>query len=404
LFADALPIYPLYALFFVDSGLSDGEVSALFAIWSLSSILAEVPFGALADRCSRRGALAAAGVLQAAGYGLWMSWPGFAPFAGGFVLWGLSGALVSGTLEALVYDGLAAVEAEDRFARALGRIKATQLLSQLPAAAAATVLFTLGGYRLAGWASVGCCLVAAAIASRLPEPPRFATVDSPPVGNESVPNRRRLAATDGRAPGAGSDSPDESEPDESERAGDDSYLATLRAGLREAAARPAVRAALTAVAVLGSLDALEEYFSLLAHDWGVAVATIPLALIAIPLVGAAGAALGGRANGVRPRTLAITLAAAALALGAAGLVRLPIGVVAVALFYGLYHLVLVVLETQLQERIEGHARATVTSVAGLGIELLTLGIYVIWVAGGAVLMAALLLIVAAALPRLVRVR
>ena len=52
---------------FADNGLSDAEISALFLIWSLVGIVAEVPTGALADRFSRRGALAAGGVLQAVG-------------------------------------------------------------------------------------------------------------------------------------------------------------------------------------------------------------------------------------------------------------------------------------------------------------------------------------------------
>lgn len=109
LISDALPIYPLYALLFLDSGLSIGQISLLFAIWSGVSVVAEVPTGALADRYSRRAALVAHGMLQAAGYALWILVPGFAGFAVGFVLWGLGGTLASGTFEALLYDSLADV-------------------------------------------------------------------------------------------------------------------------------------------------------------------------------------------------------------------------------------------------------------------------------------------------------
>src|SRR5262249_35219355 len=140
LFNDLIPLYPLYALLFADTGLSDAEISALFAIWSAVGIVAEVPTGALADRFSRRGALVVAGVLQAGGYTLWIQWPGFPAFAAGFVLWGLGGTLVSGTLEALLYDGLAALAAEEHFARVLGRVRAAGLLAQLPAALAAAAL------------------------------------------------------------------------------------------------------------------------------------------------------------------------------------------------------------------------------------------------------------------------
>ncbi|NUT94105.1 MAG: MFS transporter, partial [Saccharothrix sp.] len=125
-----MPVYPLYALLFADTGLSDGQISLLFAIWSTVAVVAEVPFGALADRFSRRWSLVAAGVLQALGYALWTAAPGFWAFAAGFVLWGLGGALVSGALEALIHDGLAAVGAADAFGQVLGRVTAVGLLAQ----------------------------------------------------------------------------------------------------------------------------------------------------------------------------------------------------------------------------------------------------------------------------------
>lgn len=365
LLADVVPLYPLYSLLFADSGLSDARISALFAIWSLVGIVGEVPLGALADRFSRRAALVAAGGFQAAGYALWTAWPTFPGFAAGFVLWGLGGALSSGALEALLYDGLAAVSAQHRFAPLLGRVRAAGLLAQLPAAGAATVLFSLGGYGLVGWVSVGCCLGAGALAMLLPEAPR-ATAD-----------------------------------EDADQAG---YFATLRAGVAEAAARPAVRTAVLAVAVLGSLDAFEEYIPLAAQHWGVPTAVIPLADLAIPLAGAIGAALVGAASRCSPAVLGLALGAAFLVLGAAGVVRAPAGLAAVAVFYGVYRLVLVVADARLQQRIEGPHRATVTSVAGLGEDLACLLVYSAWALGEVVGVAALGLAVALALPYWLRGR
>ena len=365
--ADAVPLYPLYALLFADTGLTDAEISALLALWSVVGIVAEVPTGALADHMSRRYALVAAGVLQAAGYALWIMLPGFPAFAAGFVLWGLGGSLVSGAFEALLYDGLAAMGGDAHYPRVLGWVTAAELLAQLPAAAAATVLFAAGGYELVGWVSVGTCLAAAVLASRLPEPPR-----------------PRSGAADAAAGGAG-------------------YLATLRAGLTEVVARPVVRAAVLGVAMLTAVDGLEEYFPLLAQDWGVATAAVPLAVLGIPLAGAAGAALAGPASRSSSTVLAIMLGVGVLALAAAGLVRHPAGLLGVALFYGLYRLVLVVVEAQLQDRIDGAARATVTSVAGLGSDLAALLLYASWAVGGLQFVIALLLVATLALPRLLRV-
>lgn len=360
LLADTVPIYPLYALLFEESGLSSAEISALFAVWSATAIVAEVPSGALADRFGRRNALVAAGVLQAAGYVLWIATPGFAGFAAGFVLWGLGGALISGAQEALLYDGLAAADAAAEYPRTSGWVTSAMLIAQFPAAAAATVLFAVGGYPLAGWVSVGVCLVSAVAASRLPEPPQAADEDD---GHKEL-----------------------------------GYLATLRAGVAEAAARPGVRAAVVAAALVGGFDALEEYFPLVTEGLGVPIPLVPLAMLPIALAGALGAAAAGRAAVLRPVALGLVLGAAMVLMGAAGLFEGPFGIAAVAVSYGVYHTVLVIVDARLQERIESRSRATVTSVAGLGLEAVTFVVYAAWAIGELSAIAVFGLLIAIALP------
>ena len=95
--SELVPLYPLYALLFLDTGLSAADVSLLFAAWSVAALLTEVPAGALADRWSRRGALVLGGVLEAAAFVVWTVAPQFWGFLAGFVVWGVAGALVSGT-------------------------------------------------------------------------------------------------------------------------------------------------------------------------------------------------------------------------------------------------------------------------------------------------------------------
>ncbi|MFP5317594.1 MAG: MFS transporter [Acidimicrobiia bacterium] len=365
--ADTVPIYALYALLFEEAGLSTAQISTLFLLWSATGIVAEVPSGALADRLSRRGALCASGLLQSVAYVLWTLFPGYAAFAAGFVLWGLGGAFASGALAALLYDGLAAARATEHYPRIYGRVTAAGLVSQVPAALAATALFGRGGYDLVGWASVVACAGSATLAALLPEAPR--------------------------SPGAAGDGAD------GHGAG---YLATLRDGLSEAAWRPAVRAAVVAVAAIGALDGLEEYFPLLAADWGVPASAVPTALLAVPMAGAAGAALGGRLARLGGRTLAALLGTAVGVLTAAGLWRRPAGVVAIAVAYFLYQLVLVVVDARLQERIQGPARATVTSVASLGTDLGCIALYAAWALGQPAAVAAMAAVMALALPRLLR--
>ncbi len=323
-------------------------------------MLTEVPSGALADRFSRRGCLVAAGVLQATGYVAWVLLPGFPGFALGFVLWGFGGSLVSGAEEALLYDGLAAVGAEEHYARIAGWVAAMELVAQLPAAAAATLLFAAGGYALVGWVSVGTCLAAAGVAATLPEPSR-----------------------------GGSD-------------GGTGYLATLRAGIAEAAHTPGLRAVLVAAALLAAFDAVEEYFPLLVAGWGIPAAAIPLATLPIVLGGTAGAALGGAASRLPRSALGAVLGTSMVLLAGAAAAAHPAGMAAVAAFYGGYRAVLVVVDARLQERIASRSRATVTSVAGLGTELATFAVYAAWAAGGASLLAAAGMLIAVALPMLLR--
>ena len=349
--SELVPYYPLYALLFLDTGLSGGQISALFALWSLTGFLAEVPTGALADRCSRRGSLVLAGVLQAGAFALWTTFPVPLSFAAGLVIWGIGGALMSGAAEALVYDGLAAVGASGWYLRVSGWMRAAELLVQVPTALAATVLFAAGGYRLVGWVSVGCCLSAAALALRFPEPLRS-------VAGEQA-------------------------------------MGSVRAAVVETLRSPALRLAVLAVGLIGGLDAVEEYFPVLAADRRVPVAAVPLAVLGISLAGAAGAALAERAGRLPGRALPALLATAAVCLGVAALVRSPLALGAVAVFYALYLAVLVVAEARLQDRIDSAHRATATSVASLGIELSGLLVFAAWTLGG---LAAIALLALAVVP------
>ncbi|WP_232797282.1 MFS transporter [Blastococcus atacamensis] len=335
--SELIPLYPLYALLFLDTGVSGVELSVLFGLWSVTGLLAEVPAGVLADRWSRRRVLALAGVLQAAAFLLWTTVPSPAAYAVGFVVWGVAGACSSGTAEALVHDGLAERGAVELFGRVNGWMTAAELLVQVPTALLATGLYALGGYAVVGWVSVAACLGAAVLALRLPEPARTDEDDG------IVPVRREV-------------------------------VAALR--------RPALLATVAAVAVVGGLDGMEEYFPVLAAGHGVPTAVVPLAVLLVSLAGAAGAAAGGRLarrGGGLPAWL-LTTAGAGLLVSVA--LPAPAAVAVLATAYGLYLAVLVAAEAELQRRITGPYRATVTSVAGVGIELGSLLVFAAWALGG----------------------
>ncbi len=345
-----MPVFWLYALLFDDSGLSVGEISVLFALWSAAGIVLEVPSGALADRWSRRGSLVASGPIIGAGFAVWTVWPTFIGFAAGFLLWAAGGALASGSLEALVYDGLLVAGAADDYPQVNGRLNAVAQLAQIPSGLAATALFEIGGYALAGWVSVGVCLAS------------------------SVP---ALMMRDVR--------PEDADADD-EHTG---WFREMSDGVVKAVRTPGLRVAVLAVAVLGGVDAAEEYFPLIASDAGVPTAIVPLALLAVPVVGAAGSWCGGRLAHRRwLPSVVLVIAAAGLAVTA---VAGPVGLIGMAVFWGAYQAVRVCTETRLQDRIHGGARATVTSVASFGTELSGIALFGAWALGGPLLVAALTL-------------
>ncbi|MFI6800830.1 MFS transporter [Streptosporangium canum] len=333
---DFILLYPVYALLFVDTGLSTAEISSLFVIWSVTSLVLEVPSGVWADAVSRRLLLALAPLLAAAGYALWIIAPSYWAFAVGFVLWGAAGALQSGALEALVYTELERLGAADRYATIMGRGHAFGTGAAMVASAAAAPALAVGGYPLLGAASVLACLLCAAVATTFPEHRVKSPEETPPRG----------------------------------------YAAILREGVREMRASRSVRRAVLLLAVVWAVwGSLEEYVALLAAATGVAAYAVPLLVLLV----SAGVALGGvlAATGRRftDRAFAGILAAGALALGAGAISGAPAGFAAIAVAFCLFQMATVLAGARLQDRITGPARATVTSLAGLGTDVTGILVY-----------------------------
>ncbi|NJP49023.1 MFS transporter [Streptomyces sp. SBST2-5] len=338
---DFVLLYPVYVLLFSDTGLAVWQISSLFALWSLTTVLLEVPSGAWADAVSRRLLLWLGPLLTAAGFALWVLWPSYGAFALGFVLWGTGGALASGALEALVYDELEHLGAADRYARVMGRARAAGLVAVMAAMGLAGPVLALGGHTAVGAASVLVCLATAAVAARFPEH---------------------------RTP----------------EAGREGWTAPLRAGLAQARADRSVRGALLLVPAVGAVwGALDEYTPLLVRETGVADAAVPYLLLLIWTGATAGSLLAERGEGLGVRGLAALLAGAGLALAAGAAAGSPAGLLLVAVAFGGFQAATVLADVRLQRRIEDSGRATLTSVAGLGTEVATITVF-----GGYALVAA----------------
>ncbi|MEU8036697.1 MFS transporter [Streptosporangium sp. NPDC049078] len=344
--------YPFYALLFVDTGLSTAEISSLLAIWSVTSVVLEVPSGVWADAVSRRALLALAPLLAAAGFLLWVAAPSYWVFAAGFVLWGASGALQSGALEALVYTELDRLGATGRYAAVIGRARAIGTGAVMLSMAVAAPVFAVGGYPLVAAGSVLACVLAAVAALAFPE--------------------RRVRPGEEREEAGGEETP----------AG--GYAAILREGLRAARAdRPARRALLLVPAVTALWGSLEEYTPLLAVGTGVTTHVVPLLVLLVSVGVAAGGVLAAAGRSFTDREFAALLAFGALALGAGAFSGVAVGFVALATAFCVFQMATVLADVRLQESITGPARATVTSLAGLGTELGAVLVYGAYAAASA---------------------
>ncbi|WP_405770604.1 MFS transporter [Actinacidiphila glaucinigra] len=359
---ELLPLHAVYALLMTSHGVSTGELSVLFAVWTVTTFLCEVPSGALADRFPRHRVLAAAAFAQCTGFALWTALPSLGSFAAGFVLWGAGTALTSGTLQSLLYDGLAADGRAGQYARVSSRVAAVQACSVAASSLAAAPMVLLGGYPATGWVSVLLTLLAVPTALGL--------------------GRRAPGPVPARVP----------EPEPEPEPEPQGYLAVLRAGLAEARGTPRVRSAVLLAAALTGLGVVDEYLPVLAREAGTPAAAVPLLLLLPWAAMAAGGFAGGGMAGAGDRLLAVLLGAGGAALAAGALTGRPAGFLGIAAFYWVLRLAQIVADTRLQHAISGPARATVTSVAGLGAQavalavFLTLGLAARW-ASAAVLVA-----------------
>jgi MFS family permease len=118
---EALPIYPVYAIMIGAHGVDALQLSVLFIVWSGAALVCEVPAGMLADRYSRKWLLVASGAIKGGAFIVWWLVPDFTGYLAGFVIWGASSSLVSGTAESYLYDALAGRGEGDAFARVYGR-------------------------------------------------------------------------------------------------------------------------------------------------------------------------------------------------------------------------------------------------------------------------------------------
>lgn len=139
--------YPVFTILFLDLGLSIGEFAALNVVWALTSVVLEVPSGALADRFGRRPLVVAAGVLMVLEMAvLCLMQPGHHDlvlwlFVVNRILSGAAEACASGADEALAYDSLPATERTTLWPQIMAKLSRGMALGFVVSSITGSVLY-----------------------------------------------------------------------------------------------------------------------------------------------------------------------------------------------------------------------------------------------------------------------
>ncbi|MFN3513337.1 MAG: MFS transporter [Phenylobacterium sp.] len=319
-----LIIYPLYAVMFVDHGLTPWQVSATLIAWSTTAFALQIPAGLLADRWPRRWLLAGAQLVRAAGFLVWLLVPGFPGFLLGLTLWGVKSALTNGTFEALVYDELAEAGRPEDYARVIGRAQGLGFAAILLASGAAALAARFG-YTPALIGSIAAGLAGAAAALALP--------------------RARRATTLGR--------------------GD--YFGHLRRGFAYVVAHPAIPGVMAVLALSQAFGGgLEGFWPVFGREVGLANTEVAIFAAAIGASQAAGAALAHRLIRARQAVFSGLFLLTGAALGAAAGLFQAWTVALVCLVAAAFKVIDVNFDARLHHAIPSESRATLAAVRNFG--------------------------------------
>lgn len=317
-------IYPVYAIMMGAHGIAPLELSVLFIVWSGSALVFEVPSGVLADRYSRKRLLVASGLIKGSVFVIWWFAPNFWGYLCGFIVWGFGSSLVSGTSESFLFDTLKQRAQPEAFARIYGRGLMANSLGVATALAA-------GGY--AAQAGYTIPMAESALAPMLASLIVVFTFVEPPRSGLPQAHAR---ATD-----------------------------TLVAGVKEVRGN---RAMMWTVAMFASLvtayGVLDEYIGpFLTETRSFSLGAIGVIYAALYAMRTLGMEAAHRLPAGSLRAIAVVLGIGSLALGTSTVLTGFAIAVAIGIYFALTAAAEVLLQTQLQQQIEGTARATVTSLA-----------------------------------------
>lgn len=330
---DLILMYPFYSVYMTAKGLSVFQISSLFVLWSLVSLLTNIPTGVFADKYSRKKLLALGQVFKAVSFVPWIIYPHYLGFAIAFILWGIGSALTSGTFEALVYDELKVNNKEQDYVKVIGRAYSFSLIGNLTATLLAGLAILLGfGFIFA--ASIIVIVLSSIVILTLPETPRF------------------------------------------EQVSDQRYLSMLKTGIKRATHNKTIFAIILLAGFIGATyGSLEEYVPLFVYDTGLSLSFVAWAVGATVAAAAFGSFIAHRYEKMSTGNFMIVLISAGFMMFGAGLLGNNLAVLLLVGYTFIIRMLKQIYDGKLQHSITSELRATITSVASFVLELLAILTY-----------------------------
>jgi len=138
---------PIVALFYMENGLTVGQIMIVQSIYSFTIAIVEIPSGYFSDSLGRRNSLFIGMLLNLIGICLLSQITGIVTIVLSVVIIGLGSSFVSGTNAALLYDSLVQIKQSDAYLKHQGRLYSAGTFAEATAAVLGGYMAQYAGYR-----------------------------------------------------------------------------------------------------------------------------------------------------------------------------------------------------------------------------------------------------------------
>lgn len=314
-------LYPVYALFFADHGISDAGISALFIIWSLETMLAQIPVGIIANKVSPKGMVVFGSALKISCFIMWIIWPTFWGFVLGFMLWGIECAIYTAISESLIYEELKRLRHRRIYLKICGRKSAVQTIGYMVSSAGSAMMIL--GYDFVTWVSIASIIISMLFFIRI-------------EGAGIRPKNARAKV-----------------------------IKALRMGMDIIKKSPYVLNLMILVAALGATSYLDDFLGLIGNDAGVPIEYIGILFVMTSVFNGIGQAMAHKFEYAKNTNLYLGI----VGMGALFILMSMLWSVPAMAIFGLFYLVLGIVKTlvyvQFQHAISSNCRTILLSVFSL---------------------------------------